>query len=523
MKVHHLLIVALLSAPSAGCGTVKGTVEEPGVGDDSGGPVDGADSGDDTGATATDDTAPDEPDRNECTEPNPLPVDSTTLSGFTQAEDFVFDADGYLVSVDVRGNLVGINQEGDKRVILPRVGDSTSGMHLLPGGDFVFSDASTGTLWRVSPDGAAVAVLSGLAYPNGIEVDPDGFVYVSEQSAGRVWRIDPDTGAYEIIARGLHNPNGLQFSTAYATLYVGSFGAGTVHAVELAADGVWEEPRLVGYVPSIDTDAIPTPCDGLAEGDACVLLYGGVGACSDAGEGALSCEESLDTLACAGLAEGDPCMSELLGAEVESLCTALPYEDDGLFCPRSDADRIDACVDAAAYGTCRYDGASGYCYPSWEGVYVCMTNADWYAPEDDCDGLAEGDACFSNYASGAYSGVCVDYSYYGYGLWCDPWYGSGERGGLDGIAVDACDNVYVTEYISGKIYRFDAGADSAELVRSTRATWIPNLHFGNGVGGWEEDVLYVLDRESAKVYGLEVGVLGVREAYQPPGSSGEGE
>jgi len=82
-------------------------------------------------------------------------------------------------------------------------------------------------------------------------------------------------------------------------------------------------------------------------------------------------------------------------------------------------------------------------------------------------------------------------------------------GGLDGVIVDACGNVYVTDFGPATIYRLN-GVDIELVVDlSADAFWIPNLHFGSGVGGWDETLLYVMDRGANQVYVLDLGVRGV--------------
>jgi sugar lactone lactonase YvrE len=513
-----LLPVALLGVLALpGCAP---TIEEPDKVDPDGGDDTGTDQ--DTGED--DDTGT---PTNECTDPAPLPVDSSRLGGFTGAEDFVFDGEGYLVSIDEQGNLVGINRDAERKVILPGVGEWTSGMHMLPDGDFVFSDASTGTLMRVRPGGGAEPVLSGMSYPNGIEVDLEGFVYVSEHDAGRVRRIDPDTGDFTILASELFHPNGVHFSADYGTLYVGSFGGGTVHAIQREGDGGWGPAQLLGAVPSVNLDAMPEPCVDAPAGEACFKPYGGIGECGEDESGAPVCGEARDTTACVGLAAGDPCTTDRLGDPVESVCAADTAVSDTLFCPRVEAARVSPCEGESYGADCRVGGAYGYCQPSWEGVQICSVDADWYNLEDDCEGLSIGDACSSMFPVGPFEGTCQNYQSWGLGVICEPWFGLGEDGGLDGLSVDACDNVYVTEFVSGVIYRFLPEGGEAEVVRETGAYWIPNMHWGNGIGGWAEDVMYVLDRESRAVYALEVGVQGIVEAYQPPavdeGDDGDAE
>ena len=474
-----------------------------------------------TDSADTADTAGSDSPQHECTEPAPLPVDATTLAGFIPAEDFVLDAEGYLVGIDYGGNLIGINQQGERKVILPNAGQWTSGMHQLLDGSFVYSDAATGSLMRVVPGSGAEVVVSGMAYPNGIEVDPEGFVYVTEHDAGRVRRIDPQTGAYSFVAQGLYHPNGIQFSTDYATLYVNSFGAGTVHAIERQPEAPWGEPVLLGYVPSIDPSTIPTPCADAQPGEPCMMVYGGVGACTDPGDGELSCEVDRDHPACEGSGQREACATSLLEQAIEAVCVLEPDIAEQPFCPRAEAERVEQCLGQTAYSGCRVNGEPGYCVSGWEGAMICVVDGDYDLMVAGCEGLALGDACTTMYPSGAWTGVCEDYSHAGWGIACSPWYGWGEKGGLDGMAVDACDNIYVTEYVSGRVYRYAPDGSEIELAHATRATWIPNMHWGNGIGGWEEDVLYVLNRDSGAVHALEVDVHGVAEAYRPEVSEGE--
>ena len=116
-----------------------------------------------------------------------------------------------------------------------------------------------------------------------------------------------------------------------------------------------------------------------------------------------------------------------------------------------------------------------------------------------------GEACQQADTHYPYVGSCVSYG--GPRLECEAPFG-GDEGGLDGIAVDACDNVYVTEYIAGKIWRFEPGESEAEEVVKLPSSWIPNMHFGHDIGGWSSDTLYIMDRDEGRVFGLELGVGG---------------
>ena len=41
-------------------------------------------------------------------------------------------------------------------------------------------------------------------------------------------------------------------------------------------------------------------------------------------------------------------------------------------------------------------------------------------------------------------------------------------------------------------------------------------HWGNDRGGWDSQVLYVMDRQRGGVFALPVGIEGHRDAYVPP-------
>ena len=132
-----------------------------------------------------------------------------------------------------------------------------------------------------------------------------------------------------------------------------------------------------------------------------------------------------------------------------------------------------------------------------------------------CEGLAEGDACVVVEYEGYSAGVCE--AGQGGALQCDvQWGGSWSDGGLlDGLNVDVCGNVYVTEYIAGTIWRFDEAGSEPEIVVETGSSWIPNMKWGYGIGGWETDVLYVSDRESGGIFAVELGIPGKPTAFPP--------
>jgi sugar lactone lactonase YvrE len=86
-------------------------------------------------------------------------------------------------------------------------------------------------------------------------------------------------------------------------------------------------------------------------------------------------------------------------------------------------------------------------------------------------------------------------------------------GGIDGLGVDACGNVYASEYTTGNVWRISSAGDMERLVTLPSA-WIPNIKWGRDVGGFSSDVMYVTDRDEGRLFGLHVGVRGAQEYFE---------
>ncbi len=168
-----------------------------------------------------------------------LPVEFERIDGIVSAEDFALAPDGGLFSIDEDGNFIrNPPGGGSPEVISPGVTTESAGITWMPDGKVVVADVSRGALLLVDPEtGGSSPILSGLSYPNGVEVHRDGWIVVAEQDAGQVRRVDPYTGDFVVLATGLFAPNGVTFSPDWETAYVGSFGGGTVHAIPLDEDG----------------------------------------------------------------------------------------------------------------------------------------------------------------------------------------------------------------------------------------------------------------------------------------------
>ena len=453
---------------------------------------------DDTATEDSADTGETGEDFDVCEDLPEGPFDVDTLNGFTNSEDFAFDTTGRMYSVNWNGHLVYHTQDGDSEVVLPRLGEA-AGMEFAPDGTLVVANVSDGAVVRVNvEDGSAETLMSGIPYPNGVTIDPDGVIYVSEHSRGNVRRYFPETGESELIAEGLYNPNGMAFSPDWQTLYVNSFGGGTVHAIHRDGEG-FSEVELLGSV----LEQAGEPCETRDDGEVCIEDYL-TGQC----ESGLCVAES-DTDACDALAEGDPCITTRAGESFESVCAT--NSEGSLICPQVDEAHLTPCIDKSPDATCKIkNGGSGYCLENGDLVLACLDYDEW---EDDaieaCQGKSSGEACQVFTQGYPYEGECIDY---GVNYCLGDGYGAG---GLDGLDVDECGNVYVTEYIAGIVWRMDPESGDATNILELNSSWIPNLHWGSGVGGWEEDILYVMDRDTNNVYAVDIGLKGRPTALRP--------
>ena len=89
----------------------------------------------------------------------------------------------------------------------------------------------------------------------------------------------------------------------------------------------------------------------------------------------------------------------------------------------------------------------------------------------------------------------------------------GWDGGFDGINVDICGNVYITEFTTGKIYRITPDGQDTALVVNLPSGWIPNMRWGHDINGWQTDIMYVSGW--SEIYALDMGIEGKHHILMP--------
>jgi hypothetical protein len=132
---------------------------------------------------------------------------------------------------------------------------------------------------------------------------------------------------------------------------------------------------------------------------------------------------------------------------------------------------------------------------------------------DSCVDSSPGDACHATVATGPYDGRCADLGRHLGGLLefgCKPpWVVSSSTGYLDGINVDECGTVYVTDYATMDLYRVFPDATGETAIPHLPSSWIPNAKWApSSVGGWSKTTLYVADRPNEAMFAVDVGVRG---------------
>ncbi len=86
-------------------------------------------------------------------------------------------------------------------------------------------------------------------------------------------------------------------------------------------------------------------------------------------------------------------------------------------------------------------------------------------------------------------------------------------GSLVGMAVDICDNLYVIEYGASRILRYGPDGELQRAVVESQDlgsfSYLPNMKWGSGLGGWSDHKLYVVDAGNTQnTFEVDIGVRG---------------
>jgi sugar lactone lactonase YvrE len=250
------------------------------------------------------------------------------------------------------------------------------------------------------------------------------------------------------------------------------------------------------------TEPFLAVCAGGAEGQPCTSV-------TPFGTLTGSCVTTSLGLSCDALgAEQNECDGQAVGAPCSEGACALG-DDDEVVCTSPFAFVIDPCQGRAPGSNCSFTGSvanyNGACTDFGDGTLVCFAETHFLAP---CDGADDEDSCDLDSPTGFLPGVC-------FGGFCQPTGGTGNGGGIDGVAVDGCGVVYASEFTTGNVYRV-VDADQIELLVELPSSWVPNIKWGRGLGGFSQDVMYVADRDEGRLFGVDVGVYGATEIYDAP-------
>jgi len=89
-------------------------------------------------------------------------------------------------------------------------------------------------------------------------------------------------------------------------------------------------------------------------------------------------------------------------------------------------------------------------------------------------------------------------------------------GWLDGMATDACGNVYICDYGQTVIYRISPdGQTKTKIIDGSniQGAYLPNLQWGSGIGGWDPLAVYIPDGWNKGVFEVVLGVPGKERPY----------
>lgn len=422
----------------------------------------------------------------DCADLPATPVEMELALKVTGSEDFTFLNDGSIATVDSSGSLKRFTADGTVEIIRPGL-SGAAGTAQLPSGDIVMADRSHSTIVRVGMDGSSEVLTSIPGSPNGLRVGPDGKVYYDD-STGTCYQLDADTKEVRVVSDELYAPNGVVIDND-GNVYVGD-DYGWISISRARPEGGWYPAALYSDLPG--TDGPMHDCEARAEHDSCFMAIGygwKTGQCEDDGGGGLTCDKTLDFLACAGSSEGDACSTVFFGTPVENTCR-LDSDSGDVYCPRVDSTYEDAC--GAVGSVCTVGDASGRCQRTSDDVIACQISYD-DAALTACEDKASGDYCDIVGSTSASPGKCTEM---GGELKCrnrNP----PPAMPVDGIEIDECGNLYAADFYGSGVWRWSGPGTAPETLVENPDYWysLTSMRFGRLGQGFDSRTLYLYQRD----------------------------
>lgn len=195
-------------------------------------------------------------------------------------EDALIDEDGSVITGLVDGRILEVSADGRQITTLADTGGRPLGLEWLPDGKLLICDADRGLL-TLDKDRHLETLLSDIGgrpmkFCNNADVLPDGTIYFTDSSTrfgvhewmadllehsstGSVYRLTPD-GELTTLATGRPFPNGVALSGDRNTLFFAETASYGLYKLDLTNPDA--EPVLVAQIPGLP-DNIARGSDGL--------------------------------------------------------------------------------------------------------------------------------------------------------------------------------------------------------------------------------------------------------------------
>ncbi|WP_203590090.1 SMP-30/gluconolactonase/LRE family protein [Streptomyces sp. SID13031] len=212
-------------------------------------------------------------------EPRAIEVQTVALPGHGP-EDTLIDEDGSVLTGLLDGRILRVSADGTTIKVLADTGGRPLGLEWLPDGKVLVCDAHRGLL-TLDQDGRIATLLGEIdgrpmKFCNNADVLPDGTIYFTDSSTrfgveewmadllehsstGSLYRLTPD-GEVTRLATNRSFPNGVALSGDQKTLFFVETASYGLFKLDLTAAGA--EPELVAMIPGLP-DNISRGSDGL--------------------------------------------------------------------------------------------------------------------------------------------------------------------------------------------------------------------------------------------------------------------